>query len=336
MSETEIILNMTASKCRATTSPLDGARKTGNGSRMNHNPYGGPCRIVAECPVSFGRVDFLMLKLRGFFDESDTQEPGDKRVFLLGGWVTSVELWDRFSDDWNRVLHQPPVISYFKHNEAKGLSGQFEGWPKTAADAKILALARVIDRHIDPSKESYGFFTGMKPEMLRFIFRDSPASAKQMHSVLKFTTPYHFCFSNVISCVRQTELELNRTTPVDFVFDAGSDGFPDCVAFAREFKKYFPIEATASIGTITEGDDEELAPLQAADLLVGQVCTNLKQGTPDEAWRVLASRPRIRFNPFTTGGTHDDFLRGLAATVEQFNIVWSSLMLERAARKALH
>jgi hypothetical protein len=281
--------------------------------------------------VRQGRL-LLMLKLRGFFDESDTHEPADKQVFTLGGWVTTVETWDRFSDDWDKVLRQSPAISYFKHHEAKGPNGEFEGWTAKDADAKIMALAEVIDKHLDPDKRDYGFITGMKPEMLRFLYRNSPATPKQRRSVLKFTTPYHLCFFNVISCVRQIELGIDRASPVDFVFDAGSDVLPECALALREMKKSAP-SLFSLIGTVTEGDDKELAPLQAADLLVGQASSNLKNGKPDAPFRLLFQRRRILFSPLTTGGTHDKFLQGFASILERFNVTWSSLMLERAAKK---
>jgi len=275
----------------------------------------------------------LMLKLRGFFDESDTQEPGDKQVFMLGGWVTSVETWDRFSDDWDKTLRTPPAVYYFKHNEAKGQSGQFEGWPVSDADAKIMALARVIDKHLDADRHDYGFITGMKPELLRFLYRNSPATMRQIRTVMRITTPYHFCFFNVTACIAQHELELRRASPVDFVFDEGSGDFLECSAVVREMKPLMQPNLASLIGTITEGDDKELAPLQAADLLVGQACTKLKHGKPEAPFKLLAQHPRILFNPLTTGGTHDDILRGFASIVEQFNVSWSSMMLERAARK---
>jgi hypothetical protein len=274
-----------------------------------------------------------MIKLRGFFDESETNQPPDKEIFSMGGWVATAETWDRFSDDWDTVLQEPPAIDYFKHHQAKSQSGQFEGWLPQDAEKKIMALARVIDRHIDPARQDYGFVTGMKPEMLRFLFRNSPATTKQMHSVLKFTTSYHLCFFNVTACVRQTELiQHNRRFPVGFVFDSGSSAFHDCVAALREMKKTRP-DLADIIGTVTEGNDEELAPLQAADLLVGQATANLKRGAPEPPLQLLASKPRILFNPLTTGTTHDAFLQGFAGTVEHFNVTWSSLMLERAAQK---
>src|SRR5580692_997988 len=126
-----------------------------------------------------------MLRLQGFFDESDTSEPGNNQVFLLGGWVTSVETWDHFSDDWYKTLRKSPAVSYFKHNEAKGQSGEFDGWRIKDANAKIMALTRVINKHINPDRQDYGFITGMKPELLRFLLRRSPATMKQIRSVLK-------------------------------------------------------------------------------------------------------------------------------------------------------
>jgi hypothetical protein len=276
----------------------------------------------------------LMLKLRGFFDESDTSEPDDKQVFLLGGWVASADTWDRFSDDWNKVLRKRPPIRYFKHNEAKGRSGQFEGWDATDADAKIMTLARVIDEHINPSRQDYGFFTGMKPELLRFLYGRSPASTKQIRSALKLTTAYHFCCFNLTACIAQHELKLDRASPVDFVFDEGSGALLECASVVAEIKPLMRPELATRIGTITEGNDKELAPLQAADLLVGQGCTMLKRGKPDAPWKVLARKPRILFNPITTGREHDGILNGSVSVLELFNERWASMILEKSAKRS--
>jgi len=275
----------------------------------------------------------LTLQVRGFFDESDTNEPGEKAIFLIAGWVASVDLWERFTEDWGEVLDASPSISYFNHNEAKGQTGEFEGWNPADADEKILRLAKVISKHIDP-RQHYGFITGMRKDLLKFILGKSPATPRQARSVLKFTSPSHWCLINTTACIAQIEREeFRREVPVDFVFDQGSDAYAECSKLIKKLKPLMPVDMSARIGTITEGNDKQIAPLQAADLLAGQAVSNVKTGKPDRPFLVLTKDQRVRFNPITTQTPHDSFLRGFAVSARHFNIQWSTHALEQARKK---
>lgn len=281
-------------------------------------------------PTHIRRSQLLaMLNLRIFADESEIQK-GQREVFSLGGWIADVETWERFSDDWNGVLAKPPAIVYFKHHEAKSLCGQFLDWRPQDADLKILSLAEVIDRHIDPKRQQYGVLTGMRPEVLRKILKESPATRKQIKSVLKVVSCYDFCFHSLVGMVLRHQFSLKTGQVVDFIFDAHSS-FDDCVKLYRKMKKEMPAELAAIAGTVIEGDDKKLAPLQAADLLVGQLGANLRNGSPEEPFKLLNRVPRILFSPLRW--KEDAVLTGFASTLEVFNLFWSSLMIEKASKK---
>jgi hypothetical protein len=126
---------------------------------------------------SSGRARRVLVMIRGFFDDS---AQGD--VFLIAGWVTDYETWERFTADWRAALDSDPAIQYFKHHEAKGdpPTGQFEGWSVEQVDAKISKLVDVICRH-----EMYGVCSGLNVRTHNAAFATSIASAKQIRSVLK-------------------------------------------------------------------------------------------------------------------------------------------------------
>jgi hypothetical protein len=270
-----------------------------------------------------------MLNLRTFVDESGTEVRGPKDIFLMGGWIADVETWERFSTDWDKVLRSSPAIAYFSHREAKALSGQFTGWSVRDANLKILSLAKVVDRHINPERQHYGIATGMRPEVLRILLKRSPATQRQIRGVLKLTTPYDFCFHSLVGLVLVHQvLTLHSTETVDFIFDS-HPSFDACAKLFKEMKSKLIPKITAIAGTITEGDDKQLAPLQAADLLVGQMTANLKLGKPEKPFQILARGDnRILFAPLRWG--EDAALSGFASAIEVFNVYWSSLIIEKS------
>src|SRR2546430_9721900 len=94
--------------------------------------------------------------------------------------------WDGFSDDWKRALDEHPRIGYFKHNEAMGTKGQFEGWSETERDAKVMRLARVITKHTP----DYGMYSVLDLGGFLSLFKSSTLSRKQIDSVLHRAYPF--------------------------------------------------------------------------------------------------------------------------------------------------
>src|SRR3989304_2601382 len=101
---------------------------------ISHPRVGRIVPHLCGLPTRLRRSRLLfMLSLRTFIDESGTEEPAPRDVFMMGGWLANVETWERFSDDWHKELGKSPAIAYFKHWEAKSLSDQFAGWSGTDA-----------------------------------------------------------------------------------------------------------------------------------------------------------------------------------------------------------
>jgi Protein of unknown function (DUF3800) len=274
----------------------------------------------------------LMLSLRAFIDESGTETRGPREIFTMGGWVADVKTWERFSEDWDATLRKPPSIAYFKHNEAKAKDGEFEGWNEVEIDRKVFSLAEVVDRHIHPKNGSYGVLTGIKAEVLRILLSRSPATRRQIRSVLKMTTPYDFCFHSIAGIVLTHQyLTLKNDQGVDFIFDE-NPSFEACEKMYRKLKKLMPPGVRAIAGTATELNDKQVAPLQAADLLVGQVTANIRSGKPEKPFQLFNSVPRrVLFSPIRWG--EDAVLAGFAKLIGVFNVDWSNLMIEQASTK---
>jgi hypothetical protein len=259
--------------------------------------------------------------LQGFFDESAY---GD--VFLVGGWVSDSETWERFTADWQSALDADPKIRYFKHHEAKGEppSGEFEGLTRDQAEAKISRLVDVICHH-----KMYGVYSDLDIKTHNEAFADSVIPLKQLRTFFKPIHYYHSCLYSANAMVLQIEVDKGNTSdPVDFIFDQQEGLFDECRKLYEEFKGKFPPDKRAIAGRLTEARDTDIAALQAADLLVGQITANLRLGYPEphairmwEAHEVFSSKaylPRFQQLP--------DFVRA-------FNVVWSSIKLGRIAKE---
>ena len=262
--------------------------------------------------------------LRCFIDDTGN----DPKVFAFNfaGWVANVEEWERFSDAWRSELNRKPSIKYFKHNEAKGQTGEFTGWQPADCDRKMLSLAQVIAKH-----EVYGVVTGIRHAVVAALLKHSVASPKELRSVLHFSRPYDWCFHSITTMVLQYQVNLATGEPVDFIFDEGDSAFEDCSRLYRQLKTILPPAMKAIAGCVSEGNDKTLMPLQAADLLAGQSTVKLRGNqVMEEPHRLLARTKKILFYPIRW---NDPFLIGFVHTIQRLNIIWSSKILEKHKKK---
>jgi hypothetical protein len=230
----------------------------------------------------------------------------------------------RFSDSWQAELTKRPAIAYFKHHEAKGHTGQFEGWASRDCDEKILSLARIIA----DSDVIYGFITGVQQAAVDDVLNKFAVSAKTFRSVFHVSRPYDWCFHSALKLVFQYQDILQDTDPVDFVFDEGDSAFEDRAKIYTELRDDWPYppKIKAIAGTVTTGDDKLLPPLQAADLLAGQVTMKLRGQDIEEPYTLLCGAKKIVSMPLRRG---DPFLANLTGLASSFNLIWATKKLDR-------
>jgi hypothetical protein len=256
---------------------------------------------------------------KAFFDEASD----GNRVFLIAGWLGNCAEWENFSDTWENELGREPSIKYFKHNEAIGLKGQFFEWAEKDRDEKLLSLARVVVAH-----QITGFIGGVALARFRSFFSNSIMPRRKLRSIVTFTEPYHFCCNGIIAQTlgHQVEVEGNATDRVSFTFDEGVPFLKDCISNYPALKKVLPQKAHAIAGAIASGNDKKMAPLQAADLLVGQALLNIRTKTKPAALDVMRTRKIFMFNCLP----HDPGI--IPRAVSLLNVVWSTMQLDKTVR----
>ena len=210
--------------------------------------------------------------LKGFFDESGTSK--NDAWFILAGWVCPVEQWERFSDAWYEALTTHPTIGYFKISEANQLGGEFSKFSREQSDAKKLLLAEVISRF-----QLRGYVATGEHRLL--------LNKPKEHKGLMTTRMYDWAFMALVPTVLWDQLEnLHRSDKVDFVFD-GCNELRACQESYARRKLDFPKPMRSMAGEVSPGDDKELAGLQAADFLAGEISNLARNKRSDHITTML-------------------------------------------------
>jgi hypothetical protein len=242
------------------------------------------------------RLRRLVIVFKAFFDESG-KDAKDNKAFLMGGFLGSVDTWLSISDAWEEVLHESPRIEYFKSSEAQSLTGEFDRWRRIEADKKVLSLATAISKF-----DITGFCATVSHRL--FEHRD-PKALNVMG-----TKPYDWGFLSATSGVVQY---LDEAYPgdekVDFVFDACSE-LPACIE-QYNFLKQDPFlrDAMRRSGECSPGDDKEVAALQMADLLSGELSRHIDTLVMSDALNVIRVHNEIMHLPCHPPRQHVDTLR---------------------------
>ena len=100
--------------------------------------------LACGLPSAERRMRYLMA-LQAFLDDSgSTKGP----TFVLAGFISSFEKWERFSDAWAEALAESPSIRYYKNSQAMSRKDEFDGWGYLDVQKKVSRLISVIVRHV--------------------------------------------------------------------------------------------------------------------------------------------------------------------------------------------
>ncbi len=200
------------------------------------------------------------MALQAFLDDSGgTTGP----TFVLAGFISSLEKWERFSDAWADALAEAPSIQYYKNSQAMSRKDQFDGWSYLDVQNKISKLVKIITQHVIykisvsiDHDEFNKFMTTNDIEVLR--------------------DPYYILFLSVISMVIIALSQQDEKHPVSFVFDEQGAVGVRAIEMVLELQKnsqmhFTKSEAELLAGLPTFANDKKVAAIQAADLYAGNV-----------------------------------------------------------------
>ncbi len=198
------------------------------------------------------------MPLQAFVDDSrEFGAPG----FVLGGYIASVEDWERFSIEWQRVLDMPMRIEYFNMNEAYRIDGQFRHWSEPRRDERLSLFYDVIERHIPAAISCVIPIETLKSVVRSFDFPSLKGNRKLLEN------PYYLALPSLITLTAKYQDKMQLNEKIDFIFDEQvmeEDKIHQSWSF---FKKNFPPALLHNLsGHPIFRNDKELKPLQAADL----------------------------------------------------------------------
>jgi hypothetical protein len=180
-------------------------------------------------------------------------------LYAISGLVSTPEKWADFSRAWAAELSRSPRILRFKMNEVLGTSrGQFKTFTPQQREDKLLGLVRVINQYVEwdcTSTLDHGAYRQLLEPVLPRRFRD----------------PYLWAFHGVLTAMC-TYSRIGQRHTIDFVLDEKKKHFAQAVRLFEQVRNLPPFSQTADcISSIKEGNDETDLPLQAADMMAGQV-----------------------------------------------------------------
>ena len=192
--------------------------------------------------------------LQIWFDDSG--KDGKSPVFVLAGYLATVEDWCGFADDWKTLLHQgPKPLDYIKGYEAFGFNRQFIGWNEIDRDARLREFLDITDRY-----SSKGLAIVIPHDLFTKILRQT---------FQPFKNPYMFAYALCFSIMLHFAHGNPDREPIELIFDRDVIKRRQAENAYKDIYRVYPPEVTALLGRVEPRfeDDKEFNPLQASDLL---------------------------------------------------------------------
>ncbi len=189
--------------------------------------------------------------LQAYIDDSAKGEP---HLFVLAGYVAPAESWAALADEWRALLSQE--TGYLKRKRFK----MNERHTFDEDKARNPLYYRLIEKHVLAAIS----FT-IKTSLLRQIVDETFPEEYIDKQAVK--NPYHYAFTSIIATVARFQHQIGLHSPIDFVFDEAMHEKASCINGWERFKLAAAPDTRELMGR-TPGfeDDEEVLPLQAADL----------------------------------------------------------------------
>lgn len=213
------------------------------------------------------RRNRLLVMLQAFIDDSGND--GKSPVFVLAGFVSTAEKWELFSDEWDATLNPKGgfQMGILKMNEVyrnRVRGRRYYGLSDAERDARLKSLIQIVNRHAMHGIVSvipYGLYN-------RFI-RGNFA----LQSTTTLDRPYFLSFFGVMTRLFQIVDKLKLNDKIDFIFDT-QDSENKSILMS-EYERFISL-APGNIGALSAGypsfkKDEDLLPLQAADMLAWHI-----------------------------------------------------------------
>lgn len=242
-----------------------------------------------------------LLVLRAFIDDSGTGGKKAAPVFVLAGYIATIEKWAVFSEDWKPLLDRYG-LTRFKMSEANSR------WLSRGEIEPVEQFYRVIERHVSAEARIVVPYKAYDSALARL-----PFCFEERASI------YLLAFTHLFNFIAMNRRNLGVSGRVDLIFDKGT--FPKDL-IDRDWELLLSVvsdDAKEMLGNppMFRSDDEEL-PLQAADFLAWWVLKGWRdEPSAPPNWRYPWKKKR-RFPGFEASWDEDslyEFLHKIGANV---------------------
>lgn len=212
--------------------------------------------------------------LTAFIDDSIAQT-GDRRL-VLAGYLTRDDIWDEFRAAWAHELSSPPALDSLHMVEAANFRGPLKHWSEAQRDAKVAALARLVSAY-----QLFSFECTVSVSIHREMFGDDLPHG--------FAKPYNACAQGAVITLARYVYELGGREPIQFVFDTQQGAAEDIIALWTWMKQAGREPWRKLLGPLPRfADDQDEAPLQAADMLAWHRRRAIESAEAIEARPIMA------------------------------------------------
>jgi hypothetical protein len=220
--------------------------------------------------------------LKAFADDSGNSDLSN--YYALAGYVMQEPAWERFADEWDATLKARPYpIKCFKAADAESGMGYFSGVPREFRKLAVKELSRVIE-HFSP----LAIYTYLRWDDYNAIVSGNVPVAMD--------SPYAVLFYQLIRTVHDFQLRQVEENPhwglhrTEWVFDEQGEVGIRVGGWYEGLKRNAPKPYRCMFGNRPDfRSDEEILPLQAADMLAWNICRELERPTEN-----LSALARIR------------------------------------------
>lgn len=199
----------------------------------------------------------------------DSGSKGQGTHIVMAGLSGPATAWATFSDHWAACLKESPSISHFKMYDAVKRIGPFAGFSSSARDAKLVALAKVMNEYpFDLLRVSVDL---AEHERIFGPVADALAKPKRRHSAAKpaiIANPYFYVYHVFIGAACYHLWNSGHREQFDFIVDVhpkhGNDAAYWYPLISGEMPE--PMRAIMPVAPV-QRDDLKFLPLQGADLV---------------------------------------------------------------------
>lgn len=210
----------------------------------------GIAALICGLPKAARERAFLVM-LVAYFDDSGSQKQGP--VMVVAGWVARVTPWIEFSDQWQALLDEKPGLGYFKLREASRCEEQFGRFRPKQRDDRVLKFLSLVRKYV-----AFGVVSS---------FNWSELKTAQKETTAMIFDPYQVLFHGIMATVVYEVLKIDPNARILFVFDIQGAAGRRAEMILERVLPILPPRLRNAVMGVSELDDKEILPLQAADAL---------------------------------------------------------------------